>query len=218
MPLDEHMKSYFLSLCKKDKEELLGFLLQQMTSSDDDSVTRRDIGELSNKPAYEDNHGVNVEYSQLQDESYISFDSQNTKNSAKAQRMVITETDGMIQITVPVKEFDAVEPISSVGRSDRSDSVASSSSAPQDASAISTIVEAQFNRQVIVDMDPTKDAYGGMIISFTSESTNTSLGPIQGDHTIPSRNILEFTANIVMNKTLQDIKDLLGSVFLDRLE
>ena len=205
MPLDEALKNTISQLEASDREELLLLLQQQ----EQPQPKRKRSG--SEEGSQEEGH---LPKSLRKDSVDSSSKNSTTSNSSQ----IIYTTEGMI--TASINE-GFVNSRSSTPDQEHSNS--SETASPLNLvdisfqSNVTTMGDARFNSQVLLTIDPTK-INGQISISFTTERSDTSLGSVQGDHTIPERLLLEFIAKKIAGKTLEEITNTLHDDFRSVVE
>lgn len=205
MPLDEALKNTISQLEASDREELLLLLQQQ----EQPQPKRKRSG--SEEGSQEESH---LPKSLRKDSVDSSSKNSTTSNSSQ----IIYTTEGMI--TASINE-GFVNSRSSTPDQEHSNS--SETASPLNLvdisfqSNVTTMGDARFNSQVLLTIDPTK-INGQISISFTTERSDTSLGSVQGDHTIPERLLLEFIAKKIAGKTLEEITNTLHDDFRSVVE
>jgi hypothetical protein len=204
MPLDEALKNTISQLEASDREELLLLLQQQ----EQPQPKRKRSG--SEEGSQEEGH---LPKSLRKDSVDSSSKNSTTSNSSQ----IIYTTEGMI--TASINEGFVNSRFSP--EQEHSSSYATDSPINPDdisfQSNVTTMGDARFNSQVLLTIDPTK-INGQISISFTTERSDTSLGSVQGDHTIPERLLLEFIAKKIAGKTLEEITNTLHDDFRSVVE
>jgi hypothetical protein len=204
MPLTESLKTSIRELDESDQQELLGLLQEMMRTK---SGSQHDEGsEVDGRFLSEAIQGVSLDSA--------------SENSSTRNPQLLHATEGLITVVIddemPVIRSRPTTP----EQNEVHDSTSSNPPRLSDAtveSAITTVGDARFNSQVLLTIDPTK-INGQISISFTTERSDTLLGSVQGDHTIPERLLLEFIAKTIAGKTLGEIPDTLHEAFHDSVQ